>query len=70
MRIEHRLRALERAGRGSLPFLIVYQDTEQPDRYMGRPREGQAAEQVYTEQQLESLAAKFTVIKIVYGERE
>ena len=63
---ERRLRALEQVKRGSLPFLIVYQDTEQPDRYMGRPREGQTAEQVYTEQQLESLAARFTVIKVCY----
>lgn len=68
-RIERRLRTLERASRGSQPFLIVYQDTEQPDRYRGRPREGQTAEQVYTEQHLESLAAKFTVIVVRYGEQ-
>jgi len=65
-RAERRLQALERVKRGSLPFLIVYEDTEQPDRYIGRPREGQAAEQVYTEQQLEILAARFTVIKVCY----
>jgi hypothetical protein len=46
--------------------VIVYQDIEQPGRWLGKPREGQAAEVAYTEQQLAALPANTTVIKICY----
>lgn len=62
---ERRLKLLERARASTAkPFLIVRQDRwgDQPDQFIG------AEGEFYTEQQLESLAARFTVIKIVYGE--
>ena len=61
-----RLRALERRRPANQQFVIVYQDIEQPGRWLGKPREGQAAEVAYTEQQLAALPANTTVIKICY----
>lgn len=69
-RVAARLRALERRLPVDQQFVIVYQDTEQPGRWLGRPRAGQAAEVAYTEQQLAALPANTTVIKVVYTERE
>lgn len=60
---ERRLQALERVKRGSEPILIFKQDTEQPEWFTGVGGER------YSEQQLEILAARATVIKIVYGDR-
>lgn len=61
-----RLRALERRRPAAQQFLIVYQDTEQPGRWLGKPREGQAAEVVYTDQHLAALPASTQVIKVCY----
>ena len=61
-----RLRALERRRPVAQQFVIVYQDTEQPGRWLGGPRGGQAAEVAYTEQQLAALPAGTTVIKVCY----
>ena len=60
---ERRLRALERVKRGSEPIIVVQQDIEQPEWFTGPGGER------YSEQQLTSLAASATVIKIVYGDR-
>ena len=57
---ERRLQALERVKRGSEPILIFKQDTEQPEWFTGVGGER------YSEQQLEILAARATVIKICY----
>jgi hypothetical protein len=57
---ERRLRALERVKRGSEPIIVVQQDIERPEWFTGPGGER------YSEQQVESLAAKATVIKIVY----
>ncbi len=57
---KRRLRALERVKRGSEPIIVVQQDTEQPEWFTGPGGER------YSEQQLESLAARFTVIKVCY----
>ena len=57
---ERRLRALERVKRGSEPIIVVQQDIEQPEWFTGPGGER------YSEQQVEGLAAKATVIKIVY----
>jgi len=61
-----RLRALERRRPAAKRFVIVYQDIEQPGRWLGKPREGQAAEVAYTEQQLAALPADTMVIKVCY----
>ena len=58
---ERRLRALERVKRGSEPIIVVQHDIERPERFTGPGGER------YSEQQLTSLAARATVIKIVYG---
>ena len=61
-----RLKVLERQRPEAQRFVIVYQDTEQPGRWLGNPREGQAAEVVYSDHQLAALPADTTVIKICY----
>ena len=67
-RVATRIAALERRRPAAQQFVIVYQDTEQPGRWLGTPRAGQAAEVAYTEQQLADLPAGTTVIKVCYGE--